>query len=136
MTGAVFLQEGSSGIRSFSTWELQLYRAQYLRVFPFTYKSKAKFNRSANNVNFKNKLYVKFKELRVWNLWTPACRLWILTVCPLFSVTGMWCLPSWVLFAVVYTCTGRRWHCPSSISLVLSNNFGRPFVLWSTRFSC
>ena len=41
---------------------------QYLRVFPFTYKSKTKFSRSANNVKFKNKLYVKFKVLRVCNL--------------------------------------------------------------------
>ena len=38
---------------------------QYLRVFPATYKSETKFNPSVNNVKFKNKLYVKFKVLRV-----------------------------------------------------------------------
>jgi len=114
MADAVFRHEDCSYIADRAQY------LQYLRVFPFTYKSKTKFNRSANNVKFKNKLYVKFKVLRVWNLWTPACRLWILTVYPLFSVTVMWCLPSWVLLlAVVCTCTGRRWHCASSISLVL-----------------
>ena len=59
MADAVFRHEDCSYIADRAQY------LQYLRVFPFTYKSKTKFNRSANNVKFKNKLYVKFKVLRV-----------------------------------------------------------------------
>ena len=66
MTDAVFRHQGST--QAVSRQEDCSHVAghlQYLRIFPFTYKSKTKFNRSANNVKYKNKLSVKFKVLRV-----------------------------------------------------------------------
>jgi hypothetical protein len=81
MAHAFFRLEGCNGTCCFSVEGLQWYMQffgqdcdyaashrqylQYLRVFPFTYKSKIRFSRSANNVKFKNKLYIKFKVLRV-----------------------------------------------------------------------
>jgi hypothetical protein len=59
MTYVVFRHEDCSYIADRAQY------LQYLRVFPFTYKPKPTFNRSANNVKFKNKLYVKFKVLSV-----------------------------------------------------------------------